>query len=271
MECDGVRVDKYATLGTLYELKGRKKKTNNLIKTALTFWSYESLIGSKEKRVCSGRRSHSISACVGEVTKCALHIICTPASPQMWALALAAAGKKRRRQRCLIRLREIRDEKTVVLPSVNIPGITVTPTSPITARSCRSTKRKLSTLEEEEEELTESRFDSRLHSWPEVRPLPTPRRLSVPVPRVRYHNKVRLRSFTHLLEGPRDAVSSDVSNASLFVVFFFPMHCGILHLPLSDLSCLFLYRVNDIASVRVLSSAEAVEIQKDRIANKSGL
>lgn len=83
---------KYATLGSLYELKAKKRKKNNkLLKNALTFWSYESLssfasapnLSFKKRRDVpastangkNGRRSHSISACVGEVTKCALQIL----------------------------------------------------------------------------------------------------------------------------------------------------------------------------------------------------
>lgn len=83
---------KYATLGSLYELKAhRRKKNSNLLKNALTFWSYDSLSSFTStpnhlvKKSCGdatsnahgrkGRRSHSISACVGEVTKCALQIL----------------------------------------------------------------------------------------------------------------------------------------------------------------------------------------------------
>lgn len=83
---------KYATLGSLYELKAKKrKKSSKLLKNALTFWSYESLSSfastpnrSYKKRSDAaassvhgknGRRSHSISACVSEVTKCALQIL----------------------------------------------------------------------------------------------------------------------------------------------------------------------------------------------------
>jgi hypothetical protein len=83
---------KYATLGSLYELKAKKrKKSSKLLKNALTFWSYESLssftstpnLSFKKRRDTAassvhgrnGRRSHSISACVSEVTKCALQIL----------------------------------------------------------------------------------------------------------------------------------------------------------------------------------------------------
>jgi len=83
---------KYATLGSLYELKAKKrKKSSKLLKNALTFWSYESLssfastpnLSFKKRRDAAascvhgknGRRSHSISACVSEVTKCALQIL----------------------------------------------------------------------------------------------------------------------------------------------------------------------------------------------------
>jgi len=84
---------KYATLGSLYELKAKKrKKSSKLLKNALTFWSYESLssfastpnLSFKKRRDAAaassvqgknGRRSHSISSCVGEVTKCALQIL----------------------------------------------------------------------------------------------------------------------------------------------------------------------------------------------------
>jgi hypothetical protein len=83
---------KYATLGSLYELKARKRKRScNLLKNALTFWSYDSLSSfastpnllvkkSSDANTSSahgrkGRRSHSISACVSEVTKCALQIL----------------------------------------------------------------------------------------------------------------------------------------------------------------------------------------------------
>lgn len=84
--------NKYATLGSLYELKARKRKRScNLLKNALTFWSYDSLSSfastpnllvkkSSDANTSSalgskGRRSHSISACVSEVTKCALQIL----------------------------------------------------------------------------------------------------------------------------------------------------------------------------------------------------
>jgi len=83
---------KYATLGSLYELKAKKrKKSSKLLKNALTFWSYDSLssfastpnLSFKKRRDAAasiihgrnGRRSHSISACVSEVTKCALQIL----------------------------------------------------------------------------------------------------------------------------------------------------------------------------------------------------
>lgn len=110
---------KYATVGSLYELKARKrKKSSNLLKNALTFWSYESLStsastpnllvkkSSDAAAVSSGlgrngRRSHSVSACVSEVTKCALQILYSgrdtvPDSPAGTAspdaLAVAAAA-----------------------------------------------------------------------------------------------------------------------------------------------------------------------------------
>lgn len=83
---------KYATLGSLYELKARRRKKNsNLLKNTLTFWSYDSLFSftstpnilvrkssgaaTSNAHGRKGRRSHSISACVSEVTKCALQIL----------------------------------------------------------------------------------------------------------------------------------------------------------------------------------------------------
>ena len=102
---------KYATLGSLYELKAEKrKKTSKLLKNALTFWSYESLssfastpnLSFKKRRDAAssaygrnGRRSHSISACVSEVTKCALQILYSGrdfgAEPSADAAGLTAA------------------------------------------------------------------------------------------------------------------------------------------------------------------------------------
>lgn len=110
---------KYATVGSLYELKARRrKKSGNLLRNALTFWSYESLSTSastpnllvKKNNAAAvsssglgrnGRRSHSVSACVSEVTKCALQILYSgrdtaPGSPAGTtspdALAIAAAA-----------------------------------------------------------------------------------------------------------------------------------------------------------------------------------
>ncbi|KAJ8884106.1 hypothetical protein PR048_015963 [Dryococelus australis] len=65
---------KYATLGSLYELKARRKrKTSSLVRSALTFWSHDCLQRSGAPR---GRRSHSVSACVGQATRCALQVVC---------------------------------------------------------------------------------------------------------------------------------------------------------------------------------------------------
>jgi hypothetical protein len=155
---------KYATLGSLYELKARKRKrSSNLLKNALTFWSYDSLSsfaatpnhlvkkssGAPASSVQGkkGRRSHSISACVGEVTKCALQILYSgrdsgtdspagPTSPASLAASkngltipcclvsnshtsshLKRNGVTCHQKRCLQRLsmRQIREEETDVL------------------------------------------------------------------------------------------------------------------------------------------------------------
>lgn len=75
-------MDKYATLGTLYELKNRRKKRNELKllrdvllgeKPSLSLSSPN--LSSLSSMGKGGKRSHSITACVSEVTKCALHII----------------------------------------------------------------------------------------------------------------------------------------------------------------------------------------------------
>lgn len=142
-------MDKYATLGTLYELKNSRRKKRAELKLLKTPWT-ENIHSSSSPNIPlaagrslgkNGRRSHSISACVSEVTKCSLHILCTGTEldireryvkkEESWSENLASAlSKKEKHSRdceetCLtgefIKKEEVKCAKTVSPHSVLPP------------------------------------------------------------------------------------------------------------------------------------------------------
>jgi hypothetical protein len=197
--------DKYATLGSLYELKCKRKKransaalgstTNRLIKNAITFWSYENLFRPQEPPPALEAppppppHRKTISACVNEVTKCALHILyrSPPPPPLPPPLPPTKEHPKKRVQRhrkCVTKkikpLNLITEDEEEVQ---EVPMRRNKETAPGGAEAAR-----LSWSPAEVKRVQES-------------VVLVSKRFSVPTPKFHYCQPVKLQSFSHLLEG----------------------------------------------------------------------